>query len=175
MEGLIMKKKPKPLFVSTPRGDKSPFDDFWKIKRSELEAAKKKPIKIDLSDVCSSIDDFEKFVIKPRCPQIATDYERKLLGFATLNRAIRVYVITENIMKVKDGKHIYSIVNKFRVRRPNGKECICHDFTNLVTMSEREFESLPHTDNYETAKMYRDTMRETPKVKKLLKQKEKTK
>ena len=39
MEGLIMEKKP--ILVSTPRGDKSPFDDFWKIKRSELEALKK--------------------------------------------------------------------------------------------------------------------------------------
>lgn len=37
MEGLIMEKKPKPLFISTPRGDKRPFKDFWKIKRSELE------------------------------------------------------------------------------------------------------------------------------------------
>lgn len=27
----------KPILVSTPRGDKSPFDDFWKIKRSELK------------------------------------------------------------------------------------------------------------------------------------------
>ena len=43
MEGLIMGTKP--LFISTPLGDKSPFDDFWKIKRSELEALKKKPIK----------------------------------------------------------------------------------------------------------------------------------
>ena len=39
MEGLIMDTKP--ILVSTPRGDKSPFDDFWKIKRSELEALKK--------------------------------------------------------------------------------------------------------------------------------------
>ena len=37
----MKEKKPNPLFVSTPRGDKSPFDDFWKIKRSELEALKK--------------------------------------------------------------------------------------------------------------------------------------
>ena len=36
----MREKKPKPLFIPTPRGDKSPFDDFWKIKRSELEALK---------------------------------------------------------------------------------------------------------------------------------------
>ena len=41
MRRTIKEKKPKPLFISTPRGDKSPFDDFWKIKRSELEALKK--------------------------------------------------------------------------------------------------------------------------------------
>ena len=33
----MSEKKPKPLFFSTPRGDKSQFDDFWKIKRSELK------------------------------------------------------------------------------------------------------------------------------------------
>ena len=41
MRRTIKEKKPKPLFISTPRGDKSHFDDFWKIKRSELEALKK--------------------------------------------------------------------------------------------------------------------------------------
>lgn len=45
MEGLIMGTKP--LFISTPRGDKSQFDDFWKIKKSELKDLKKKPIKLD--------------------------------------------------------------------------------------------------------------------------------
>lgn len=38
----MREKKPKPLFISTPRGDKSPFDDFWKIKRSEKTKEKKK-------------------------------------------------------------------------------------------------------------------------------------
>ena len=160
-----------PLFISTPRGYKSPFDDYWKIKRSDLEAAKKTPIKLDLSDVCNSLDDIIEPVIVPRRKQIDTEYERKLLGFATLHRVIRVYVYTENKMEVKDGKHIFSTINKFSVRKPKGKECICHDFTNLVTMSEREFESLPHTENYEIAKMYRDAMRSTPKVEKLLRQK----
>ena len=107
MEGLIMDTKP--ILVSTPRGDKSPFDDFWKIKRSELEAF----------------------------------------------------------------KYIYSVVNKFYVRRPKGKECVCHDFTKLVTMSEREFESLPHTENYEIANLYREAMRSTPRVEKLLRQRRK--
>lgn len=37
MRRTIKEKKPNPLLVSTPRGDKSPFDDFWKIKRSELD------------------------------------------------------------------------------------------------------------------------------------------
>ena len=169
---MIMEKKPKPLFISTPRGDKSPFDDFWKIKRSELEAMKKKPIKIDLSDVCSSLDDIKPVIIQ-RSKQIAGEYERKLLEFATLHRVIEVYVYTEYKTEVKDGKHIHSIVNKFSVRRPKGKECICHDFTRLITMSEREFEHLPHTENYEIAKMYRDTMRSTPSVEKLLRQRRK--
>lgn len=168
-----MEKKTKPLFISTPRGDKSQFDDFWKIKRSELEALKKKPIKIDLSDVCSSIDDFAKFDIKPRSKQFATEYERKLLGFAMLHRVIRVYVYTESKTEVKDGKHIYSIVDKFCVRRPKGKECICHDFTKLITMSGREFERIPKTENYEIAKMYREAMRSTPSVEKLLIQRRK--
>lgn len=35
------------------------------------------------------------------------------------------------------------------------------------------FESLPHTENYETAKMYRYAMCSTPKVEKLLKQRRK--
>lgn len=164
----------KPLFISTPRGDKSPFDDFWKIKRSELEALKKKPIKLDLSDVCCSLDDIKPVIVK-RGEQVATEYERKLLAFATLHRVICVYVITENKMEVKDGKYVYSVANKFYVRRPKGKECVCHDFTRLVTMSEREFESLPHTENYEIAKMYREAMRSTPKVEKLLRQRRKQK
>lgn len=169
---MIMEKKTKPLFISTPRGDKIPFDDFWKIKRSELEALKKKPIKLDLSDVCSSIDDIEPVIIQ-RSKQTAIEYERKLLGFATLHRVIRVYVYTENKMEVKDGKHIFSIVNKFCVRRPKGKECICHDFAKLITMSDREFERMPHTENYEIAKMYREAMRSTPSVEKLLRQRRK--
>lgn len=70
-----MEKKPKPLFISTHRGDKSPFDDFWKIKRSELKALKKKPIKLDLSDVCSSLDDIKPVIIQ-RSEQAATGYER---------------------------------------------------------------------------------------------------
>lgn len=176
----MSEKKPKALFISTPRGDKSPFDGFWKIKRSELEALKKegvyerekKPIKLDLSDVCSSLDDIEPLIIK-RSKQAATEYERKLLEFATLYRVICVYVYTEYKTEVKDGKHIHSILNKFSVRRPKGKECLCHDFTKLVTMSEREFERLPHTENYEIAKMYRDAMRSTPKVEKLLRQRRK--
>ncbi|MBQ2437889.1 MAG: hypothetical protein II265_07370 [Clostridia bacterium] len=173
MRRTIKEKKPKPLFISTPRGDKSHFDDFWKIKRSELEALKKKPIKIGLSDVCSSLGDIFKPAIKPMSKRIATEYERKLLGLAALHRVIRVYVLTENKMEVKDGKYVYSVVNKFYVRRPKGKECVCHDFTKLVTMSEREFESLPHTENYEIAKMYREAMRSTPSVEKLLRQRRK--
>ena len=173
MEGLIMKKNPKPLFISTPRGDKSPFDGFWKIKRSELEIMKKQLIKLDLSNVCSSLDDIIEPVIIQGSKRIAGEYERKLLEFATLHRVICVYVYTEYKTEVKDGKHIHSIVNKFSVRRPKGKECLCHDFTKLVTMSEHEFERLPHTENYEIAKMYRDAMRSTPKVEKLLKQRRK--
>lgn len=38
----MSEKKPKPLFISTPRVDKSQFDDFWKIKRSELKDFAKK-------------------------------------------------------------------------------------------------------------------------------------
>lgn len=34
-----------------------------------------------------------------------------------------------------------------------------HDFTNLVTMSEAEFESIPSDKNYNLVKMYRETMR----------------
>ena len=171
----------KPLFISTPRGEKSPFDDFWKIKRSELKALKteidkeltKKPIKLDLSDVCSSIDDIKPVIIQ-RSEQFATEYERKLLTFATLNRVICVYVYTEYKTKVKDGKHIYSVENKFSVRRPKGKECLCHDFTRLITMDDFEFEFMSRNEkNYEIAKMYRDAMRSTPKVEKLLRQRRK--
>ena len=171
----------KPLFISTPLGDKSPFDDFWKIKRSELEALKteiveeltKKPIKLDLSDVCSSIDDVKPVIIQ-RSEQVAAEYESKLLGFATLHRVICVYVYTDYKMEVKDGKHIHSIVNKFSVRRPKGKECLCHDFTRLITMDDYEFEFMSRNEkNYEIAKKYRDTMRSTPKVEKLLRQRRK--
>lgn len=170
----MSEKKKKPLFISTPRGDKSPFDDFWKIKRSELKAMKKKQlIKLDLSDVCSSLDDIIEPVIIQGSKRIAGEYERKLLEFATLHRVIEVYVYTEYKTEVKDGKHIHSIVNKFSVRRPKGKESLCHDFTKLVTMSEREFERLPHIENYEIAKMYRYAMRSTPKVEKLLRQRRK--
>lgn len=171
MEGLIMGTKP--LFISTPRGDKSPFDDFWKIKRSELKDLKKKPIKLDLSDVCSSIDDLKPVIIQ-RSEQAATEYESKLLEFATLNRVICVYVYTEYKTEVKDGKHIHSILNKFSVRRPNGKECLCHDFTRLITMDDFEFEFMSRNEkNYDIAKKYRDTMRSTPKVEKLLRQRRK--
>ena len=174
MEGLIMEKKPKPLFISTPRGDKSPFDDFWKIKRSELEIMKKQLIKLDLSNVCSSLDDIIEPVITQRSKQIAGEYERKLLEFATLHRVICVYVYTDYKTEVKDGKYIHSIVNKFSVRKPKGKECICHDFTRLITMDDYEFEFISRNEkNYEIAKMYRDAMRSTPKVEKLLKQRRK--
>lgn len=171
----------KPLFISTPRGDKSPFDDFWKIKRSELEAMKKelikamekKPIKLDLSDVCSSIDDIKPAIIQ-RGEQAATEYERKLLEFATLHRVICVYVYTENKTELKDGKHIYSVVKRFSIRRPKDKECLCHDFTRLITMDDYEFEFMSRNEkNYEIAKMYRDAMRSTPKVEKLLRQRRK--
>lgn len=163
----------KPLFISTPRGDKSHFDDFWKIKRSELKDLKKKPIKLDLSDVCSSIDDLKPVIIQ-RSEQAATEYESKLLEFATLNRVICVYVYTEYKTEVKDGKHIHSILNKFSVRRPKGKECLCHDFTRLITMDDYEFEFMSRNEkNYDIAKKYRDTMRSTPKVEKLLRQRRK--
>lgn len=169
----MSEKKPKPLFISTPLGDKSPFDDFWKIKRSELKGLKKKPIKLDLSDVCSSIDDLKPVIIQ-RSEQAATEYESKLLEFATLNRVICVYVYTEYKTEVKDGKHIHSILNKFSVRRPKGKECLCHDFTRLITMDDFEFEFMSRNEkNYDIAKKYRDTMRSTPKVEKLLRQRRK--
>lgn len=169
----MSEKKPKPLFISIPRGDKSPFDDFWKIKRSELKAMEKKPIKLDLSDVCSSLDDIKPVIIQ-RSEQAATNYERKLLEFATLNRVICVYVYTEYKTELKDGKHIYSVEYKFSVRRPKGKECLCHEFTRLITMDDFEFEFMSRNEkNYEIAKMYRDTMRSTPNVEKLLRQRRK--
>lgn len=149
-----------------------PFpDEMDSVSDNAKEFARKK-IHVELPKK----EDFEK-VLFPSTPspgvKAAREFEKNVFEYALQNRTLRVYVITFqkivsdesscrwdlNYMFQKDKEVALEVAKLIKEKERTEATITEHDFTNLVTMSEAEFESLPSDKNYNLVKMYRETMR----------------
>ena len=87
--------------------------------------------------------------------RLAQEIERKMFTFMLLAGISKVYAWTES--SVND--NIYSVKLRFDDVRPMDTQCTEHDFSNLLEMSDEEFNALPPSPNTGLVKSWRETMR----------------
>ena len=115
-------------------------------------------INLDLSNVDREIAD-ELFRPLPdtriTTVRLAQEIERKMFTFMLLAGISKVYTWTES--SVHD--NIYSVKLRFDNVRHMDTQCTEHDFSNLLEMSDEEFNALPPSPNTGLVKSWRETMR----------------
>ena len=115
-------------------------------------------INLDLSNVDREIAD-ELFSPLPDTRIIAVRFaqelERKMFTFMLLSGISKVYTWTES--EVHD--NIFRVTMRFDDVRPMHTQCTEHDFSNLLEMSDEEFNALPPSPNTGLVKSWRETMR----------------
>ena len=83
--------------------------------------------------------------------KVAERFERNLFELMTEHKIKKVYVtIDYRLDSCYSGLELH-------IERPK-EECNEYDFTNLLAMTDEEFEKTKHSKNYETVKKWRDTM-----------------
>lgn len=145
-----------------------PFpDEMDSVSDAAKEFARKK-IHVELPKK----EDFEK-VLFPSTPspglKAAIEFEKNVFEYALQNRTLKVYVLTfqkESSCRwelhygfQKDKEVALEVAKSIKEKERTEATITEHDFTNLVTMSEADFELLPSDKNYNLVKMYRETMR----------------
>lgn len=119
---------------------------------------KRNPIKLDWSKVDRKLAD-ELFRPLPdtRIPTVhlAQELERKMFTYMLLAGISKIYTWTETDVR----NNIYSFTWKFDDVRPLTRLCTEHDFSNLIEMSDEEFNALPPSPNTGLVKSWREIMR----------------
>lgn len=87
--------------------------------------------------------------------RLAQEFERKMFTFMMLAGISKVYTWTES--EVHD--NIFHVTMRFDDVRPMDTQCTEHDFSNLLEMSDEEFNALPPSPNTGLVKSWRETMR----------------
>lgn len=128
----------------------------------ELKKMKEEKVKCTLDIDWGKFDaDVAKDLFKPmpdtRRPVVhmAQELERKIFTFCLVMGISKIYVWDET--ETRNG--VWTIVWRFDDRRPHGHMCTEHDFTNLIEMSDAEFDALPPSPNTGLVKSWREMMR----------------
>ena len=175
----IIKKTPVSIRLSGPETGRIngikllyPFpDEMDSVSDAAKEAARKK-IHVELPKK----GDFEKELFPSTTSpgvKAASEFEKDVFEYALQNRTLKVYVLTfQKIISdesscrwelhygfQKEREAALEVAKSIKEREKTEATIKEHDFTDLVTMSEAEFESLPSDKNYNLVKMYRETMR----------------
>ena len=118
----------------------------------------RKPIKIDWSNVDRKIaDELFRQLSDTRIPavRIAQELERKMFTFMLMAGISKVYTWTETDV---DGSTCHMTM-RFDDVRPIDTQCTEHDFSNLLEMSDEEFNALPPSPNTGLVKSWREMLR----------------
>lgn len=88
--------------------------------------------------------------------RLAQEFERKMFTFMLLVGISKFYTWTES--EVHD--NIFRVTMRFDDVRPLDTQCTEHDFSNLLEMSDEEFNALPPSPNTGLVKSWREMMRD---------------
>ena len=101
-------------------------------------------------DLFRPLPDTRRLVVR-----MAQELERKIFTFCLVMGISKIYVWDET--ETRNG--VWTLIWRFDDQRPIGHQCVEHDFTNLIEMSDEEFDSLPPSPNTGLVKSWREMMR----------------
>ena len=91
--------------------------------------------------------------------RMAQEMERKVFTYCLFMGISKVYMWTET----RTDGNMWSMEWRFDEHRPSGHYCTEHDFTNLLEMSDEEFDKLPTSPNTGLVKSWREMMKKEKK------------